>query len=328
MPAERFRDDVPGAQSYRGAGGDGAWQGKSEAAARVLGEHLRQLRKERRLGLKDVAPVIRGSVSKVSRLERGESPPKEQDVRDLMKFYRLSPMEEFEIESLLRHTRESHWWSQYADVTPGYLRRLIGLEGAAERIFMYENHIIPGLLQTRDYARAVVRAAVPSATLLEVERRVDLRIHRQHILQGTQSPTMVVLLDESVLWRQFGGAQVMLDQLLHLKRVGNGSGMNIRIVRFADKEGDVGVSIAPSYPITHLKFHDGGPAELVYVELLDSALYLSKPPQVDLYRHVLNELSFAAAPRRVSARMLDDAIARQRSRLEAAGRVVADEDRP
>ncbi|MFJ4876589.1 helix-turn-helix domain-containing protein [Streptomyces sp. NPDC088745] len=325
MPADRFRDDVPEERIGRGAARDGAFRGKSEAAARVLGEHLRQLRQERRLGLKDVAPVIRGSVSKVSRLERGESPPKERDVRDLMKYYRLSPMETFEIESLLRHTQESHWWSQYADVTPGYLRRLIGLEGAAERIYTYENHIVPGLLQTPDYARAVVGAAVPGATVLEIERRVELRLRRQRILRGAQSPMMVALLDESVLLRPVGGPRVMLEQLLHLKRVANGGGIHVRIVRFEDT--DVSASIAPSYPITHLKFHDGGPAELVYVELIDSALYLSKPPQVDLYRHVLNELSYVAASRRDSADMLDEAIARQQARLGAAERAAADEKR-
>ncbi|MER8073705.1 helix-turn-helix transcriptional regulator [Streptomyces sp. NPDC094034] len=293
---------------------------RPEASGRVLGEALRRLRKDRGLALKDVAPVIRGSISKISRLERGESPPKERDVFDLARHYGVSAEQMREIDSLLQQSRSSAWFDQYGDVTPSWLRRLIDLEASAYEIHMYETHIVPGLLQTPAYARAVVKAGLPDAATAEVERRVALREGRQRILRSSQRPKVVAVLDEGVLRRPKGGPEVMLEQLRHLKRIDTEWGIHVRILEFED-----GADVAPSYPITHLHFRDGGPPEIVYVELIDSALYVTKPTVVEHYRHVLAEVEGKSARWEDSVRILDDAIERYEKKILRPGRAAPGE---
>ncbi|MBH1938838.1 helix-turn-helix domain-containing protein [Streptomyces sp. AV19] len=280
---------------------------KQAAAARLLGDQLRRLRQERGLGLKDVAPVIRGSVSKVSRLERGESPPKDRDVQDLVRFYRVSPELAHEIEGLVQQARNEEWWQQYLDVTPGFLKRLISLEGAAAKICTYETHVVPGLLQTPAYARVLVQAAMPGATMEEIDRRVALRMGRQRILDQ-QRPAVVALLDEGVLHRCVGGPDVMREQLERLQELAGLDHVNIRVVPFKR-----GVDVTPSYPISHLYFDDGGPAELVYLEHINSAQYLTRPKEIDQYRSVLDRLRDAASRWEESNALLATAIGRCRS---------------
>ncbi|RSO06915.1 XRE family transcriptional regulator [Streptomyces sp. WAC 06783] len=286
---------------------------RREAAARLLGEQLRRMRQERGLALKNVAPLIRGSVSKVSRLERGESPPKERDVFDLIRHYGATAEQRREIDSLLRQTQDSAWWQQYSDVTPNFLKRLIGLEDAADKIYTYENHVVPGILQIRDYARVLVAAAMPSAPPEAVERPVELRMARQQLLSKPNPPEVIALMEEGILRRPVGGPGVMCAQLEHLKRVAELPHVQLRIVEF-----EYGASAAPTYPITHLRFGDGGPAELVYVELLSSAQYLTKTAEVEQHRHVLAELSTVSASREKSAQMLDEALERYRRELHEA----------
>ncbi|MGW6521708.1 helix-turn-helix domain-containing protein [Streptomyces sp. NPDC054962] len=275
---------------------------RPEVAARLLGEALRQARKERNLPLRDVAPVIRGSVSKLSRLERGESPPKDRDVRDLMAHYRLAGAYVHEIEGLLQQAKDSAWWQQYSDVTPNWLKRLIGLEADATRIYCYENHVVPGLLQTTDYTRALVSNGLPAASREEVERRVRLRLERQRMVRSAHRPDIVAMLDEGILQRPVGGPAVMCRQLDHLIQMSDQGRINIRIVPF-----DRSASAAPSYPITHLTFGDGGPSELIYVELIDSAMYLNRPAEIEQYRLVLLNLAKASARRKESRTMLEQA---------------------
>ncbi|WND32908.1 helix-turn-helix transcriptional regulator (plasmid) [Streptomyces sp. BB1-1-1] len=275
---------------------------RPEVAARLLGEALRQARKERNLALRDVAPVIRGSVSKLSRLERGESPPKDRDVRDLVAHYRLAGDRVHEIEALLQQAKDNAWWQQYSDVTPNWLKRLIGLEAGATRIYCYENHVVPGLLQTMEYTRALVTNGLPGAGPEEVERRVRLRLERQRIIRSPQRPDIIAMLDEGILLRPVGGPAVMSRQLDHLIQLSDQGRINIRVVPF-----DRSASAAPSYPITHLTFGDGGPSELVYVELIDSAMYLSRTAEIEQYRLVLLNLAKASARRKDSRAMLEQA---------------------
>ncbi|MFF7205353.1 helix-turn-helix domain-containing protein [Streptomyces sp. NPDC008141] len=278
-------------------------QVKPEAAARLLGAQLRDLRLERGLTLETVGKVIRGSASKISRLERGMHPPRERDIYDLVRFFQLGPEQAGEIDALLRQAQNSAWYKQYSDVTPRYLKRLIGLEGSAQTIHTYENHVVPGLLQTPEYARAVVEAALPLAP--GNERRVELRMGRQQLLHSDQRPLVIALLDEGILRRPVGGYEVMCEQLEHLLQASEFPGVNIRIVEFEQS-----ALVSPTYPITHLHFNDGGPPEVVYVEHIDSAMYLTRPTDVERYRHVLNELGFVAANRQRSQKLLHQALER------------------
>jgi transcriptional regulator with XRE-family HTH domain len=288
-------------------------QPQPETAARLLGERLRRLRVERGVTLGEAAAVIRGSAAKISRLERAINPAKERDVRDLASHYGASPEHRAEIEYLLYQAQNGAWYKQYSDVTPGFLRRLISLEQGAERIIVYEAFAVPGLLQTHDYARAVVEAALPHD--VANERRVALRMERQRILNQPDRPDVTALLDQGVLMRPRGGPAVMGRQLEHLLKLGRTPGINIRVVEF-DNSGDV----SPPYPITHLRLRDGGPPEVVYVESIDSANYLTRPAETETYRLVLNRLMGAAARRQRSEKLLTEAMARYRAQEADQGR--------
>ncbi|MYW06069.1 helix-turn-helix transcriptional regulator [Streptomyces sp. SID3343] len=276
---------------------------KPAAAVKVLGTILRSLRVDCGLGLKEAADVIRGSASKISRLERGESPPKHRDVFDLVAAYGVHDQTQLAvIEDLLRKANQRAWWQQYGDVTPGWLRRLISLEDSATQIRSYEVHVVPGLLQTPDYARAVIKAGLPNASPAEIERRVELRVLRQQVLRCPERPLMLALLDESILWRPVGGDRVMARQMRALREATERDGIHVRVVCF-----DKGASITPPSSITLLKFAHGGLAEMVYLEQIESATYLSRTSDVERYRHVLDLLRAVAESRRSSLAMLRSA---------------------
>ncbi|MDJ0379830.1 DUF5753 domain-containing protein [Streptomyces sp. G-G2] len=275
-------------------------------AARLLGERLRRLREDEQMSLVDAAALIRGSASKLSRLERGESPPKTNDVWDLVRHYGLPASGYDEIHELLGQMRLEGRARKYEDLTPDFLRRLITLEGQARRIRAYETHVVPGLLQTKEYARVLVALATGAGDPVDISRHVRVREERQRLLYRPNRPELIVILDESVLHRPVGGPQVMRDQIRHLRSLacGNASDAHIRILRFDHAE----VGTAPGFPVTHLQFADGGPAELVYVEQLESADYVTAPARVRRYREVMDELMERALPGRESVEFLDERI--------------------
>ncbi|MEV0375817.1 helix-turn-helix transcriptional regulator, partial [Streptomyces sp. NPDC050636] len=210
-------------------------------AGKVLGAHLRHLRRSKGLALKDVAPRIRASVSKISRMERGESPPREQDVLDLVRHYGITAPEQLEeILELLRQAKARSWMHQYSDITPGWLKRLIGLEDSATQIRTYEVHLVPGLLQIPEYTRAIIKAAMPHAGEDEILRRLELRWSRQHLLDRANRPRLDFLLDQGILMRPVGGRRVVRRQLQHLRRLAEQDRISIRIVTF-----EKGASIGP-----------------------------------------------------------------------------------
>ena len=280
--------------------------GGPAAAGKVLGAYLRRLRLEHGYTLKDVAPVIKGSQAKISRLERGESPAQPADVTKLLTFYGATDAEELDaIEGLLRQSRHQAWYHQFSDVVPGWLGRLIGLESAAELIHTYEMQYVPGLLQTSDYTRAVVQLAFPDPSALQVERRVELRIQRQQLLQQAEFPRMVALLDEGLLLRPIGGPAVLRGQLRHLYNLAeNKDGLNIRVVPF----GAAARGAAPGAAMTYLRFPRGGPEEMVYLEQLHGARYVSSPREVEAYRQTFLHLQDISTSRVKTLELLERAI--------------------
>ncbi|WP_052230203.1 helix-turn-helix transcriptional regulator [Streptomyces sp. CT34] len=277
------------------------------AAGEMLGEELRRYRELRGLTLKDVAPVIRGSTSKVSRLERGESPPKARDVYDLARYYGLSDAQMRVVEQLLAQTNNQEWYEQFADVTPDYLRRLIRLEGRADWITIFENQVVPGLLQTRAYAEAMVRLVRPDDPEDVVMRIVMLRLRRQFILG--QGRRLTLLLDETVLDRCRGNAQVMYEQMEHLVTAAKSDKVNIRLL---NKD-----CVLPPYPFTLLNFPAGGPSELAYVEHVNSATYATQRKALDGYHKWLTLMHDAADSMKASLTKLQAAVERYAQQARA-----------
>ncbi|MFJ4800795.1 helix-turn-helix domain-containing protein [Streptomyces murinus] len=255
-------------------------------AAQLLGDELRRHRESRGYTLAAAAQAIRGSTSKLSRLERGESPAKERDVYDLAAFYKLPRNEMAFIEQLLAQAANAEWYERFADVTPHFLKRLIRMEGRAEEITIFENQVIPGLLQTPRYAEALVR--MMQANVLsdaEVTRTVALRTQRQIILDQ-DLPRITALLDETVLERKRGDANVMHEQMEHLLGAAEMPKVNVRILK---KD-----AIAPPTAITYLQFPDHVPSDLVYLENIEGATYATKQRSLDNYRKVLSEARYGS----------------------------------
>ncbi|MEV7644249.1 helix-turn-helix transcriptional regulator [Streptomyces rubiginosohelvolus] len=272
----------------------------------MLGEFLRQCREERGLKQAELGYAIRASVSKISRLERGESPPRSRDVMDLADFMKLTRQERRTIVRLLDQTRDGAWYQKFSDVTPTYLRRLIALEGGAREIRAYENQVIPGVLQTRDYAVSLAKTVKKDDR--EAERVGEMRQERQlklHEARMQRSLRLTALIDEGVLRRPRGGHGVMREQLEHLLEQADVKRTNIRVVPFG-----CGADVTPPYAVTQLDFPAQGPSDLVYVEHINGADYITRPDIVDKYRHDLHQLTMAAADRMESKRLIREAIKR------------------
>ncbi|MEU4203954.1 helix-turn-helix transcriptional regulator [Streptomyces sp. NPDC045470] len=282
--------------------------GNPVAALTVLGAYLRHLRTERGLTIKQVAPEVHASISKISRIEGGEHSVKDCDVFALLSFYEVTDSEHLEgIRALLEASRRNPWWQAFNDVTPGWFRRLIGLEACAQCIRTYEWEYVPGLLQTQAYARAIVeRGLPPGASAYEVDQRVQLRLNRQLLLDRAGSPDVLALMDESVLWRPYGGPAVMCKQLEKLRDLTRRDGINLRFIPYE--------ACVTSTSLTYLVFPPGGGLQdLIYLEAPDHARYLTKPEEVQSYKGQMVRLQQAAASRGESLELLEAAIARYRA---------------
>jgi len=180
---------------------------RGSAALRIaLGTQLRRLREASGVTSVEAAEAIRATPSKISRLERGRTAAKQRDVADLLSLYGVT--DQAEREELLEAVRQASapgWWQQYSDVLPRWFESYIGLEKAASVIRSYEVQFVQGLLQTEDYARAVILIGNAHASAGEIDRRVSLRMGRQDLLTQLGAPELWVVLDEAVLHRSPGG---------------------------------------------------------------------------------------------------------------------------
>lgn len=255
--------------------------GLERPAAQLLGEELRRHRERRGLTLEAASRAIRGSTSKMSRLERGESPAKPRDVYDLATFYGLSRQDLGFLEQLLAQASNSEWYERFADVTPSFLKRLIRMEGRAEEITIFENQVVPGLLQTERYAEALIRMMEANpVSEAEIARIVALRMGRQMIF-GQDLPRITAVLDETVLQRRRGSADVMREQMEHLLTAARMPKLNLRII---SKD-----AVSPPMAITYLQFPDHVPGDLAYLENIEGATYATKQRSLDNYRKVLSD---------------------------------------
>src|SRR6201987_2356438 len=217
--------------SLPGAGG--APVGGPTVLRILLGAHLRRLREHAGISREDAGYHIRASGSKISRMELGRVSFKERDVIDLLAFYGIADGEERD--SLLQLTREANatpWWQKYQDAAPDWFGLYVGLEEAAQLIRVYEVQFVPGLLQTEDYARAVVLQGAPGLEPEEVERRVALRLGRQKLLTRDNPPRLWAIVDEAALRRPMGGRDVLAGQIQRLMDLVSESNITLQVMPF------------------------------------------------------------------------------------------------
>ncbi|GGO17025.1 helix-turn-helix domain-containing protein [Microbispora bryophytorum] len=261
--------------------------GSGPTALRILlGSQLRKLRESKGISRDQAGQCIRASESKISRMELGRVGFKERDVVDLLALYGVEDEETRDVVmNLVERANEPGWWHRFNDLLPSWFQAYVGLEEAAERIRTYEVQFVPGLLQTKEYARAVIMAGAVGAVPEEIARRVDLRLERQSILDGENSPKFWAVIDEAALRRPIGGVEVMRGQIQHLIDLMNQPNVTIQVIPFS-----YGGHAAEGGAFSILRFGDPDLPDIVYVEQLASALYLDKREEVDRYSEVMERL--------------------------------------
>jgi transcriptional regulator with XRE-family HTH domain len=257
----------------------------------VLGSQLRRLRESHGITAEQAAEAIRGSHSKISRMEHGRVGFKERDVADLLTLYGVTDNEErAALLNLAREANTPGWWHAYSDVLPSWLTPYVGLEAAASVIRTYQIQFVPGLLQTEGYARALIRQG-SAATEEQIARRGELRASRQEILRRPDAPQLWVVVDEGALRRPVGSREIVREQLEHLIEVADHPAVTLQILPFS-----AGAHSAMGGAFTILRFAEPDLADVVYIEQLTSALYLDKPVEVDSYLEVMEQLCLQAEP--------------------------------
>lgn len=255
----------------------------------VLGSQLRRLREAAGISREDAGYAIRGSGSKISRLELGRVGFKERDVADLLTLYAVTDSTDREsFLDLVRRSNEPGWWHRYNDLLPNWFQDFVGLEESASRIQSYETQFVPGLLQTERYARAVSSEGHPEFPEAELDRRVRLRMQRQRMFAQPKAPRLWAVIDESVLHRPIGGREVLREQIQALLDATTSPAISLQLLPF-----ELGRSAAEG-AFTILRFAEPEIPDIVYLEHLCGALYLDKAEDVEVYSKVAHRLAVDA----------------------------------
>jgi transcriptional regulator with XRE-family HTH domain len=255
-----------------------------------LGARLRELREACGLTAHEAGYQIRGSHSKIYRMELGRTAFKERDITDLLALYGVTdPDEHAALLTLMRGANLPAWWHEYSDIIPDWLESYVALESTASLLWGYELQFVHGLLQSADYARAVIRLGPGPAPFEQIERQVELRLARQRLVQTGELPRLWAVLDEAALRRPIGGRTVMRGQIRHLLEMAELPNVTLQIVPFR-----IGGHAAAGGGFTILRFAEPSLSDVVYLEHLDGARYLDRPRQLDRYMHAMNELCAAA----------------------------------
>ncbi|HEY0450594.1 helix-turn-helix transcriptional regulator [Actinophytocola sp.] len=255
----------------------------------VLGAQLRRLREAAEISRADAGYAIRGSDSKISRMELGRVGFKERDVGDLLTMYGVTDENEraFYLD-MVRKSNERGWWHRYTDLMPDWFSNFVGLEESASLIQNYELLFVPGLLQTEEYVRAVASHGQTTRIDDETERRVRLRMQRQRVLFRQGAPRLWAVLDESVLRRPLGGVATLRRQIEHLLEVTKQPNITLQVVPYSMS----GYSAEGSFSM--LRFAEPSLPDVVYIEHLNGALYLDRQNEIEVYGRVIDRLAVDA----------------------------------
>lgn len=281
MNAER--SDAEGEHGATGATG-------STVLRMVVGAQLRRRREASGVSRDAAAERIRGSAAKISRMELGRHKFKDRDLADLLTLYGvLDVTERTEFFELARQANSPGWWQRYSDLLPAWFETYLAMEQAATIIRTFEVQLVPGLLQTPAYARAIVQLAHIDRD--EVERRVELRLQRQQILLRPDPPQLWAVIDEATLRRSLPGQDRRREQIDHLIEFNDLQHVSLQIATF-----ERGGHAATGGPFTILRFPLPDLPDVVYLEQLTGALYLDRRSDVDDYARVWSSMCAHIAP--------------------------------
>lgn len=257
----------------------------------VLGKRLRQLREQAGVSFDDAARAIEVTALTVRRMEKAEVGLRIPYVKELLRTYGVSGTEIEGFLALAREANQPGWWHKFRDVLPEWFSAYVSLESEAAVIRLYEPQYVPGLLQTHDYAAALMRVGFPNASPEDVDRRVALRLRRQDLLVKPEAPAVWAVLDETVLRRPVGGPAVMRAQIDRLAEATERPKVRIQIMRFA-----AGPHPGAYGPFHYFRFGFSELPDIVYTEGLAGAQYVDQPADVVTYLEVLDRMSVQAEP--------------------------------
>jgi len=260
---------------------------------RRLAAELRRYRDQAGLTIEDVAGRLEWSSAKISRIENARVSVLPRDVKFLLGVYGLSQQDDAWdlLLTLARESRSRGWWQQYGDAVPDWFEVYVGLEAEASAISAYDSEFVPGLLQTEDYARAIHRASLFSATDEEIDRRVQVRMARQQVLTAGSGREVWLVLNEAVIRRVVGGPAVTHGQLHRILETTSLPNVTLQVIPFA-----AGAHPSMDGSFILLGFPERTDPNVVYIEYHTGALYLEKQEEVRRYTLIFDHLRAAALP--------------------------------
>ncbi|WP_416960651.1 helix-turn-helix domain-containing protein [Streptomyces sp. Agncl-13] len=244
---------------------------------RRLGQELRRLRELKGMTAEEVAERLLVSQSKISRLENGRRSISQRDVRDLCGVYEVEDVRIVDsLMQMAKDSRQQGWWHSFGDIPYSVY---IGLETDAASLRVYDPQVVPGLLQTRQYAEALITGALPETASADVEKRVQVRLRRQERISAPENPLRLwTVMDESAVRRVVGNRSLMRDQLEHLVEQSQLPHVTVQVIPF-----DMGAHPGLNGQYAILEFPDAADSSVVYIEGVTSDLYLEKANDVQKY---------------------------------------------
>ena len=255
----------------------------TSTARRELGSELRRLRGERRAA--DVAVALGWSESKLSRIETAHTGISDSDLDRLLTAYGVRVEERGRLRELAGRGRARAWWTPYRSSVPDPYDEYLALEAEAARISEWEAQVVPGLLQTDEYARAVIEVGAGVGDPDTIQRRLALRMARQAVLTREPPPVLEIIIDEAVLYREVGGREVLRRQLARLAEDSLRPGLTLLVLPFSS-----GAHAGQTESFMVLEFEPGTRAPVVHIEGLTGGLFRVKPSEIEVYQDALDDL--------------------------------------
>jgi len=265
----------------------------------ILGSQLRRLREEAGITRQQAGYNIRGSESKISRLELGRVGFKERDVTDLLTMYGVDDATERRaFLDMVKQSNEPGWWRRFGDTMPNWFTDLVGLEEAAARIQIWEPLYVSGLLQIEPYARAIFSHGRSEMADERVDQLVALRMRRQKMFSRPDAPRVWMVLDESVLYRPIGGMKVLKQQIEYLLEMSALPHVSIQVLPYTRS------GLSAEHAFSLLRFGEPELPNIAYVEYLTGAHYIEKREEIEKYSRALDMLAVDAETPERSRSML------------------------
>ncbi|MFH8611210.1 helix-turn-helix domain-containing protein [Streptomyces sp. NPDC018029] len=268
----------------------------------VLGRRLQDLRESAGLKREEAAKILRVAPATVRRMETAEVALKIPYLQLLLKSYGVADDEADAFVQLAEEANKPGWWQRFHDILPGWFSMYVSLEGAASLIRSYEPHFVPGLLQTEEYARGVMRSgAIGQTRPADIERYVALRMERQSLLAREDAPRLWVVMDETALRRPVGGADVMREQIDRLLEAAELPHVTLQVATFA-----AGPHPGTYGPFVLFRFAMAELPDMVYSEYLTGAVYLDARKEVATHLEVMDRMAAQAATAQRTKEILRD----------------------